>query len=250
MDIVLAGELPLVEELTDICINRGYECDTYLVEDFLSAVQSGYVIDESQEVEAVIEVHNESAPAKKELLLALAHAIPQQSLILTSALPTSVTQAASWVSNPERVVGFGLISPVESGGLVELAVGLQTADSSFEKAKIFWQTLNFEPVMVADGPGLVRARIICCLINEAIGALMEGVATASDIDKAMKLGTNFPFGPLEWGDIIGLDTVLGVMSGLFEEWGEDRYRPSPLLRRMVLAGRLGRKSGIGFFEYE
>ena len=79
---------------------------------------------------------------------------------------------------------------------------------------------------------------------------MEGVATASDIDKAMKLGTNYPYGPLEWADIIGLDTVLGVMSGLFEEWGEDRYRPSPLLRRMVLAGRLGRKSGMGFFEYD
>lgn len=250
MDVVIAGELPLVAEMTDLCVHCGYECDTYLVEDFLSAVQSGYVIDESDEVEAVIEVHNESAAAKQELLLALAHAVPADNLILTSALPTSVTQAASWIMNPGRVVGFGLISPVGVEGLVELAAGLQTTDSSFARAKGFWRSINYEPVIVTDGPGLVRARIICCLINEAVGALMEDVATAADIDKAMRLGTNYPYGPLEWADIIGLDTVLGVMSGLFEEWGEDRYRPSPLLRRMVLAGRLGRKSGRGFFDYE
>jgi 3-hydroxybutyryl-CoA dehydrogenase len=250
MDVVIAGEYPLVEELTELCHHGGYECDTYLVEDFLSAVQSGYVIDESDEVEAVIEAHNESAAAKQELLLALAHAVPADTLILTSALPTSVTQAASWVMNPGRVVGFGLISPVGAEGVVELAAGLQTNGDILERAKSFWRSINFEPVIVDDGPGLVRARIICCLINEAIGALMEGVATADDIDKAMRLGTNYPYGPLEWADIIGLDTVLGVMSGLFEEWGEDRYRPSPLLRRMVLAGRLGRKSGSGFFQYE
>jgi 3-hydroxybutyryl-CoA dehydrogenase len=97
---------------------------------------------------------------------------------------------------------------------------------------------------------LVRARIVCCLINEAVTALMEGVASAADIDLAMKLGTNYPHGPLEWADQIGLDTVLGVMQGLFDEWGEDRYRPSPLLRRMVLAGKLGRKSGEGFYRYD
>ena len=112
------------------------------------------------------------------------------------------------------------------------------------------QILGFDPVLVADGPGLVRARILCCLINEAIGALMEGVAIVEDIDKAMRLGTNYPFGPLAWADQIGLDTVLGVMTGLHKEWGEDRYRPSPLLRRKVLAGHLGKKSGRGFYIYD
>ncbi|NJN55033.1 MAG: hypothetical protein HC804_09925 [Anaerolineae bacterium] len=117
------------------------------------------------------------------------------------------------------------------------------------RAVAFARQLKQEPVMVADGPGLVRARVVCCLINEAVSALMEGVASAEDIDKAMKLGTNYPYGPLEWADFIGLDTVLGILTGLFKEWGEDRYRPCPLLRHMVAARQLGRKTGQGFFSY-
>ena len=132
---------------------------------------------------------------------------------------------------------------------MELAPALQTSTESLERAERFWKELGLEPVVVSDGPGLVRARIVCCLINEAVSALMEGIATAEDIDKAMRLGTNYPYGPLEWADYLGLDAVLGVMKGLFEEWGDDRYRPSPLLRRMVLAGRLGKKTGRGFYNY-
>ena len=132
---------------------------------------------------------------------------------------------------------------------MELAAGLQTSDESLQQAISFARHLHQEPVIVTDGPGLVRARVVCCLINEAASALMEGVASAADIDKAMKLGANYPFGPLEWGDYIGLDTVLGTLTGLFNEWGEDRYRPSPLLRRMVAARKLGRKTGEGFYVY-
>ena len=102
---------------------------------------------------------------------------------------------------------------------------------------------------MADGAGLVRARLVCALVNEAATALAEGVATASEIDVAMKLGTNYPYGPLDWGDRLGLDLVLGVMRGLHEEFGEDRYRPCPLLTRYVQAGRLGQKTGRGFFDY-
>jgi 3-hydroxybutyryl-CoA dehydrogenase len=127
---------------------------------------------------------------------------------------------------------------------------MQTEEATLIAAKRFWQEVGLSPVVVGDGPGLVRARIICCLINEAASALFEGVAPAEDIDTAMRLGTNYPRGPLAWADLIGIDTVLGVMNGLFREWGEDRYRPSPLLRRMVLAGRLGIKSGEGFYRYE
>lgn len=250
MKVVVAGELPLVEELSKRCIDAGHETTLYLVEDFLSALESGFMMEGLSDVAVAIEVHNESAEAKQELLLGLGQAIPQEAIILTSALPTSVTEAASWVFNPGRVVGFGLLPPLPPGGMVEIAAGLQTAGACLLQAADFWHTLGFEPVVVADGPGLVRARIVCCLINEAVTALMEGVASAADIDLAMKLGTNYPHGPLEWADQIGLDTVLGVMQGLFDEWGEDRYRPSPLLRRMVLAGKLGRKSGEGFYHYD
>lgn len=249
MKIIVAGELPFVEDVMTLCVAAGHNTQAFLVEDFLGAMQSGFVLDDVADVEVVIELHNESSAAKQELLLALGEAVPAEALILSSALATSATQAASWVSHPQRVVGFGLVPPIGLEGLVEIAPALQTAEPSMTRAADFWKTLNYEAIEVADGPGLVRGRIICCLINEAVSALMEGVATAADIDQAMKLGTNYPFGPLQWGDMIGLDTVLGVMTGLYEEWGEDRYRPTPLLRRMVLAGKLGRKSGEGFYEY-
>ncbi|MEW5989206.1 MAG: 3-hydroxyacyl-CoA dehydrogenase family protein [Chloroflexota bacterium] len=249
MKIVIAGELPLVEEVSQLCLAAGHDTTVYLVEDFFSAVESGYLMDDVNTVEVAIELFNESAAAKEELLMALGDSIPLRTLVLTSALATSATQAASWLPKPERVVGFGLVPPLEPKGLVELCAALQTNEEALQRAKAFWQGVGYEPVVVADGPGLVRARIVCCLINEAVSALMEEVATAADIDQAMKLGTNYPHGPLAWADQIGLDTVLGVMTGLFEEWGDDRYRPAPLLRRMVAAGQLGRKSGRGFYTY-
>lgn len=250
MKVIIAGEMPLLQEIGQLCLKGGHETTLYLVEDFFSAVESGLTFDQANGVDVVIELHNESAAAKEELLIGLGNAVAAHTLILTSALATSATQAAAWVTNPRRVVGFGLLSPLAPAGMVELAPALQTSPANLARAAVFWRELGLEPVTVADGPGLVRARVVCCLINEAITALMEGVATAADIDKAMKLGTNYPFGPLEWADKIGLDTVLGVMTGLFQEWGDDRYRPAPLLRRMVLAGRLGQKSGQGFYKYD
>lgn len=249
MNVIIAGEIPLVEELTHRCVDANHSTTAYLVEDFLSAVQSGYVLGEMSEIDVAIEVHNESAAAKQELLLALSNAIPESALLLTSALATSTTLAAAWVMHPGRVTGFGLIPPLRNNSIVEITTALQSDDDSIVRAAEFWSQIGFEALKVEDGPGLVRARIVCCLINEATNALMGGVASAEDIDLAMKLGTNYPIGPLEWADVIGLDTVLGVMTGLFNEWGEDRYRASPLLRRMVLAGYLGKKSGRGFFEY-
>jgi 3-hydroxybutyryl-CoA dehydrogenase len=250
MKVVIAGESPFVEEVGRLCTAAGHDAVLYLVEDFLSAVQSGAMMGTAVDADVAIELHNESGDTKQELLFSLTNAIPRNALLLTTALPVSTTQAAAWVDNPGRVVGVGLLPPIEANGLVELAAALQTGDEAMKRAREFWQTLGYETIQVADGPGLVRARVVCCLINEAACALMEGIATAEDIDQAMKLGANYPYGPLEWADRIGLDTVLGVMTGLFEEWGDDRYRPCPLLRRMVLAGKLGRKSGHGFYEYD
>lgn len=249
MRVVIAGEMPFVEEVGQLCVHAGHETVLYLVEDFFSAVQSGWAMSGAAGVDVAIELHNESADSKEELLGALGGFIPPSALLLTSALATSATQAAAWTPKPERVVGFGLVPPIKEHGMVELTAALQTADTALQQAIHFWQGLKQEPVIVADGPGLVRARVVCCLINEAATALLEGVSTAADIDKAMQLGTNYPYGPLAWGDYIGLDTVLGVLNGLFQEWGEDRYRPSPLLKRLVTAGRLGKKSGIGFYTY-
>jgi len=225
MKVIIAGEIPFVDEIGRLCRRAAHDTAIFLVEDFLGAIEAGYALETLAAADIAIELHNESPAAKQELLLALSEHLPPDALILTSALATSATQAAAWVARPERVVGFGVVPPVADDGLGQ------------------------EPVWVADGPGLVRARTVCCLINEAAGLLLEGVAAAADIDRAMQLGTNYPHGPLAWGDVIGLDVVLGVMNGLFNEWGEDRYRPSPLLRRLVAAGRLGRKTGQGFYTY-
>lgn len=250
MKLILAGELPFIEEIGTLCLQAGHDTHIFLVEDFIGALESGYEMDNLADADIVIECHNESAATKHELLLALSSVVSPEVLILSSVLPVSATQAAAWVSNPSRLVGFGLLPPIPAKGLVELAPALQTGSSALADASLFWQGLQQEPIVVADGPGLVRARTVCCLINEAAGVLMEGIATAADIDRAMQLGTNYPRGPLAWADHIGLDAVLGVMTGLFAEWGDDRYRPSPLLRRMVLAGKLGKKTGEGFYRYE
>jgi 3-hydroxybutyryl-CoA dehydrogenase len=250
MNVVIAGELPFVSEIGELCLAAGHDVEIYLVEDFLSALHSEGQMAELEDSDVVIEAHHESAETKQELLLSLSRAVPPQALLLASALNVSAAQAAAWSQRPCRVVGYGVIPPLAAGDTVELAPALQTGDEALQQAVDFWRGLGLETAVVADGPGLVRARTVCCLVNEAASALMEGVASAADIDRAMELGTNYPRGPLAWGDLMGLDTVLGVMEGLFHEWGEDRYRPSPLLRRMVLAGKLGQKTGEGFYTYE
>jgi len=249
MKVVVAGEIPLLWDIGRLCAGAGHDTHVYVAEDFYGALESGLIMHEAANADVAIELHNESVDAKQELLLGLAQVLPVEALVLSSALSASATEAAAWIANPQRLVGFGLLPPLTTPGMVEVATGLQTSEQYLQKANDFWLNLEMRPVQVGDGPGLVRARTVCCLINEAASALMEGVASAEDIDQAMRLGTNYPYGPLEWADIIGVDAVLGVMNGLFREWGEDRYRPSPLLKRMVLAGRLGKKSGRGFYSY-
>jgi 3-hydroxybutyryl-CoA dehydrogenase len=249
MRVLIAGEIPFIDEVDRLCRRAAHDVRVFLVEDFLSAIEAEYERAELRDIEIAIELHNESAAIKGEILSVMGEYLPEDALILTSALATSATLAASWVDHPERVVGFGVLPPVPDEGIIELASALQTSESALAQAELFWRGLGQETIVVADGPGLVRARTVCCLINEAAGMVLEGVAAPADIDKAMQLGMNFPYGPLAWADVIGLDAVLGVMTGLFEEWGDDRYRPSPQLRRMVAAGRLGVKTGAGFFDY-
>ena len=246
MNVVIVGQVPFVDEIGRLCRLAGHDEAIYLTEEFAVA---GDRAERLAAADVAIELQDASAAAKRALLGALGAGLPPEALLLTSALASSATAAAAAVVRPERVVGFGVLPPVPETGLVEVAAALQTGDEALARAEWFWRGLGQEPLRVADGPGLVRARTVCCLINAAAGLLLEGVATAADIDLAMRLGTNYPHGPLAWADRIGLDVVLGVMTGLFEEWGEDRYRPSPLLRRLVAAGRLGQKTGRGFYPY-
>lgn len=250
MKVIVAGEYPLAWDVGQLCHKGGHDTHIYVAEDIFDAEASSSIMDDVANADLAIEVQNETVEAKQALLSALVQDLSDHVPILSSTMVCSATEAASWIPRPDRLVGFGLLPPLSTPGAVELANALQTQEMYLEKAKTFWQDLEMKPVVVADGPGLVRARTVCCLINEAASALFEGVASAEDIDTAMRLGTNYPHGPFEWADIIGVDTVLGVMNGLFREWGEARYRPSPLLKRMVLAGRLGQKTGRGFYDYD
>lgn len=173
----------------------------------------------------------------------------ETTLILTAALGHSTAEAASDMHARHRVVGFAAVPPLQKGQMVELAATAWTEPAAVEQAEEFFRLVGLEPAVVSDGPGLIFPRILSLIINEAAFALMEGVASPEDIDRAMKLGTNYPLGPLEWADQIGLDQVLGVLEGLQAEYGEDRYRPAPLLREHVRAGHRGRSTGRGFYTY-
>jgi 3-hydroxybutyryl-CoA dehydrogenase len=246
MRVVIAGELPLAEQVFALCAGAGHITSLFLVETFSDALTTQRLRADADGADLAIECHNESKDAKNHLMNLLSGA----RLVLTSALACSTTEAASWAARPEAVAGWGALPPLEKDGMVEVAAGLRTAPETLQQAELFWHSLGLATARVADAPGLVRARVLCALVNEAATALGEGVASAGDIDTAMTLGLNYPRGPLEWGDRIGLDVVLGVMQGLFEEFGEDRYRPSPLLRRYVQAGWLGVKASHGFFRYD
>jgi 3-hydroxybutyryl-CoA dehydrogenase len=243
--VLLAGELPLAEELLGLCTAASHATTLYVVETLAEAETASRLAQDAAQADVAVECCNESRAAKRRVV-ALLEAAPA---LHVSALACSATEAASWSAQPERMVGWGALPPLAAGGLVEVAPALQTAPAAVDAAETFWRGLGLDCTRVADGPGLVRARIVCGLVNEAATALAEGVASPADIDTAMRLGTNYPRGPLAWGDLIGLDVVLGVMRGLQEEYGEDRYRPAPLLARYVQAGRLGQKAGQGFFNY-
>ena len=156
---------------------------------------------------------------------------------------------ASAVGSPDKVVGLHFFNPVPRMALIEIIRGAATSDETYEAAKALSERLGKTAVTVNESPGFVVNRILIPMINEAVFMLQEGVASAEDIDTAMKLGANHPMGPLALADLIGLDVCLAIMELLRDEMGEGKYRPAPLLRKMVRAGKLGRKSGEGFFRY-
>lgn len=200
-------------------------------------------------VPLVIDTTTGDEAGKRNILERLDDALPVSTVILSSCLGWSTTLMASWTKRPERIVGFATFYPLKDRKLIEVSAGLKTSDAALQQAQDYIKSLGKDAIKVKDAAGLTFPRILSLIINEAARSLEEGVAEADEIDVAMRLGVNYPMGPLRWADQIGLDEVLAVLEGLQRETGDDRYRPTPLLKKLVTAGFLGESSGRGFYSY-
>ena len=202
-----------------------------------------------QGLDLVIEAATENLELKLRILKQVSELAGDATVIATNTSSISITQLAAVVRAPERFIGLHFFNPVPMMALLEVIRGLQTSDATQAEAIAFAQAIGKTPIAVKNSPGFAVNRILCPMINEAIFVLHEGLATAEDIDTGMQLGCNQPIGPLALADLIGLDTLLAVMQVFYEGFNDPKYRPAPLLKEMVAAGRLGRKSGQGFYTY-
>jgi 3-hydroxybutyryl-CoA dehydrogenase len=197
----------------------------------------------------VIEAATENEEIKLRVLKRADDVLRPDAIIATNTSSISITRLAAVTSRPERFIGMHFFNPLPLMALVELIRGLQTSDTTHETAEALAKAIGKMPVSVGNSPGFAVNRILCPMINEAIFVLQEGLASAEDIDACMKLGCSHMIGPLALADLIGLDTLLAVMETFYHGFNDPKYRPAALLKEMVDAGRLGRKTGRGFYEY-
>lgn len=203
-----------------------------------------------KDLDLVIEAIVENLDVKKKVYIALDQVCGPQTILATNTSALSISEIASVTSRPDKVVGMHFFNPVPVMKLVEVIQGAATSEETFKTVYDLALSLGKSPVEIKEAPGFVVNRILIPMINEAAYILMEGISSAEDIDKAMKMGAGHPMGPLELADMIGLDVCLSIMETLYTEFGDSKYRPCPLLRKMVRANHLGRKTGRGFFTYE
>ncbi|MGB3785298.1 3-hydroxybutyryl-CoA dehydrogenase [Priestia megaterium] len=219
-------------------------------EEIMERLHLANEITAAQKADLIVEAVVEKMEVKQAIFAELDSLAPNHTILATNTSSLPITEIAAVTTRPEKVIGMHFMNPVPVMKLVEIIRGLATTDEVYQAVYETTKKLNKTPVEVHDFPGFVSNRILMPMINEAVFTLYEGVANEEDIDQVMKLGMNHPMGPLTLADFIGLDTCLFIMETLHKGFGDDKYRPCPLLRKYVKAGWLGRKTGKGFFTYE
>lgn len=241
--------LSRIEKFLDKSIEKG-KLTVEEKENILSRIKGTTKLEDLKDVDLIIEAIFENVTAKKELFQELDKICKKETVFASNTSTIPITDLASVTERPEFFIGMHFMNPVPLMKLVEVIRGLRTSDETAKLIKDLAEKMGKTPVEVNDSPGFVSNRLLMPMINEAVYCLMEGVGSAEAIDNVMKLGMNHPMGPLELADLIGLDVVLDIMTVLYQGFNDSKYRPCPLLKKMVQAGYLGRKTGRGFYEYQ
>ncbi len=247
-DASVTKGLATIEKSLDRLVKKG-AIDAQVRQETLERIRRAKSSGEFQDCAIAVEAVPERLDLKKTIFRELDRSLPEDAILATNTSSISITELASATGRASRVVGMHFMNPVPVMQLVEVVRGYETSEATVSETVELSKTLGKVPVVVEDRPGFVSNRVLMPMINEAAYALMEGVATREAIDTVMKLGMNHPLGPLSLADLIGLDVCLDIMEVLHRGFGDDKYRPCPLLRTMVAAGRLGRKTGRGFYDY-
>lgn len=236
----------------EVSLKKQFEADHSAVSEVSAIVKNIRLtddIEQAKKADFVIEAASEQLTLKRNLFEQLAQVTPDHVVLATNSSSLSITELGNAVPCPERVIGMHFMNPVSKMKLVEVIRGMHTSKHSSLQTVEFAKFLGKEPIVVNDYPGFVSNRILMPMINEAIFCVYEGVAEVESVDRIMQLGMNHPIGPLALADLIGLDICLSVMRILHHGFGDDKYRPCPLLVKMVKGGQLGKKSGQGFYSY-